>query len=176
MDEMNSKEVEISDLPPRRLKKRGEPDDSITREGRLVRRKQLKFHHVLSSFLVAIFLPIPIIFVMAVYRPDLVPFIKSEEVVANSKFETITMDEKKEDAQEVEENVEEPEEEIVTSVPKEEDNYEYYTVQEGDTLYHLSITYFGDRSGEEVIMTENNLTSRELEVGSVLKIPKNKHT
>lgn len=181
MEELQNDELEQSELPPRRLKKKIENTDTDSREGRIVRKKQLKFHHILSSFLVVVFLPIPILFVFSVYRPDLVPFFEKDEVVVQSNFETIKMDEKKkqvdvieEKDDEVIEDTKQDETDIVEENVRDEENYEYYTVQEGDTLYHISMEYFGDRSGEDIIMNENELSSRELVVGTVLKIPKNK--
>lgn len=182
MEELKNDELDQPDLPPRRLRKKLENNDTDSREGRIVRKKQLKFHHILSSFLVIIFLPIPILFVLSVYRPDIIPFLEKDEVVVKSNFETIKMDEKKKQTEEIqqdtseEESTEVEEEMDIVEELKDEENYEYYIVQDGDTLYHISMEYFGDRSGEEVIMNENNLSSRELEVGAVLKIPKNKNT
>lgn len=178
MEELRKDEVSQSDLPPRRLKKKIANNDTDSREGRIVRKKQLKFHHILSSFLVIIFLPIPIMFILSVYRPEMIPFLESDEVVSQSNFETIKMDEKKKQEEEtqVDDVIEEPEEVEIVEDVRDEENYEYYTVVEGDTIYHISMEFFGDRSGEDVILRENNLTSRELEVGMVLKIPKNKST
>lgn len=182
MEELKNDELNHSELPPRRLKKKIVKKDNDSREGRIVRKKQLKFHHILSSFLVVIFLPIPILFVLSVYRPELIPFMEKDEVIPHSNFETIKMDENEkqdETAQIIDDEESSTDIQDKTTeenIVKDEVNYEYYTVQEGDTLYHISMNFFGDRSGEDIIMNENNLTSRELEVGVVLKIPKNKNT
>lgn len=178
MEELKSDEFEQPNLPPRRLRKK-EYQKNDSREGRIVRKKQLKFHHFLSSFLVVIFIPIPILFVLSVYRPEFIPFLEKDEIVNQSNFETIKMDEKNENTEIIKENdtvveddVEEQDE--VEEIPIDNENYEYYTVKKGDTIYKLSMEFYGDRSGEDIIMTENNLTSRELEEGTAIRIPKNK--
>lgn len=179
MEEMIKDELEHSELPPRRLRKNVENNETDSREGRIIRKKQLKFHHILSSFLVVIFLPIPILFIISVYQPELIPFLEKDEVIDQSNFETIKMNEKEKQTEKVVNSEDEPTETVEPEEVEEIrdiENYEYYTVQEGDTLYHISMEYFGDRSGEEIIMQENNLSSRELEIGRVLKIPKNKNT
>jgi LysM repeat protein len=67
---------------------------------------------------------------------------------------------------------EQPSKEQNVVQPPKQDNMIYHTVQEGDTLYKLSMKYFGKRDGERLIQEYNQLTSQELEVGSVLKFPK----
>ena len=47
-----------------------------------------------------------------------------------------------------------------------------YTVQPGDTLYSISIEYYGDRSGEELIKQANGLKTDKLLANSTLIIPK----
>lgn len=47
-----------------------------------------------------------------------------------------------------------------------------YTVQPGDTLYSISIEYYGDRSGEQKIKQANGLHSNKIVANSTLVIPK----
>lgn len=46
-----------------------------------------------------------------------------------------------------------------------------HVVQPGESLWMLASRWFGDGSTYLQIMTENNLTSDQLEVGQVLKVP-----
>jgi LysM repeat protein len=80
---------------------------------------------------------------------------------------------KKEEAKEGDESKTEE-----ASAPKQQpiekkDDMIYHTVQEGDTLYKLSMKYYGNRNGERAIQEYNELTSNDLVVGSVLQFPKN---
>ncbi|MCZ8536172.1 LysM peptidoglycan-binding domain-containing protein [Paenisporosarcina quisquiliarum] len=47
-----------------------------------------------------------------------------------------------------------------------------YTVQPGDTLYSISVKYYGDRSGEELIKEANGLKTDKVLANSTLIIPK----
>lgn len=49
-----------------------------------------------------------------------------------------------------------------------------HTVQAGDTLYKISMTYFGSRDGEQKIMDANNMKNDKIHAGQVLHIPINK--
>lgn len=46
-----------------------------------------------------------------------------------------------------------------------------HTVRENDTLYNISIRYYGSQAGIAIIKKANNLTSDEIQLGQVLKIP-----
>ncbi|MEH6939877.1 LysM peptidoglycan-binding domain-containing protein [Bacillus sp. JJ664] len=48
-----------------------------------------------------------------------------------------------------------------------------HVVQEGETLFTISMKYYKNRNGEEIIQDENNLKDIEVTPGQVLKIPLN---
>ncbi len=48
-----------------------------------------------------------------------------------------------------------------------------HVVKEGETLFTISMKYYNNRNGEEIIQDENNLKDIEVKPGQVLKIPLN---
>ncbi|MGJ7919950.1 LysM peptidoglycan-binding domain-containing protein [Neobacillus sp. LXY-4] len=46
-----------------------------------------------------------------------------------------------------------------------------HTVQTGETLYRIAMKYYQSKDGVDIIKKANNLTSNEIRVGQVLKIP-----
>lgn len=60
---------------------------------------------------------------------------------------------------------------------EQEQQYEiiYHKVTADDTLYRISINYYGSRSGEELIKKWNNLNDTKIFAGQVLKIPIEAH-
>ncbi|QKE71794.1 LysM peptidoglycan-binding domain-containing protein [Arthrobacter citreus] len=56
------------------------------------------------------------------------------------------------------------------SVGVKEINHE---VKRGETLFTISMKYYGNRDGEEIIQDANNLQSIEVKPGQILKIPLN---
>ncbi|MEH7613266.1 LysM peptidoglycan-binding domain-containing protein, partial [Gottfriedia acidiceleris] len=56
------------------------------------------------------------------------------------------------------------------TVGVEEINHE---VQRGETLFTISMKYYGNRDGEEIIQDANHLNGIEVKPGQILKIPLN---
>ncbi|AYC30797.1 LysM peptidoglycan-binding domain-containing protein [Paenisporosarcina cavernae] len=46
-----------------------------------------------------------------------------------------------------------------------------HVVQSGETLYSISMKFYGNRNGEEIIKTANNLSGNTVRTGQVLRIP-----
>ncbi|QFT89436.1 hypothetical protein FIU87_12325 [Bacillus sp. THAF10] len=89
-----------------------------------------------------------------------------EETETTTSNETVT-----ESEEESETSTEEVEEEA-----HQESNVEYieHLVQENETLYRISMKYYGSREGEQIIIDHNNLTNGQVNVGQTLIIPKNR--
>ncbi|MFJ5715698.1 LysM peptidoglycan-binding domain-containing protein [Neobacillus sp. NPDC093127] len=60
-----------------------------------------------------------------------------------------------------------------TNTPPKKDKMVYHTVQPQETLYKLAKKYYNSAKGIEIIKKANNLTSDQIQVGQVLKIPLN---
>ncbi|MGE6488285.1 LysM peptidoglycan-binding domain-containing protein [Paenisporosarcina sp. NPDC076898] len=92
--------------------------------------------------------------------------IDTGEVVVTSETETTSIE-----GQTTENDAEE---ETTTESNSVTSNFETqtYTVQPGDTLYSISIKYYGDRFGEELIKQANGLKTDKVLANSTLIIPK----
>lgn len=60
-----------------------------------------------------------------------------------------------------------------TNTPPKQNKMIYHTVQPQETLYKLAKKYYNSAKGIEIIKKANNLTSDQIQVGQVLKIPLN---
>lgn len=60
----------------------------------------------------------------------------------------------------------------VASAPPEEQEYILHTVQPKETMYRVSLKYYGSNSGIEKIKKANNLQGIDIKAGQILKIPK----
>ncbi len=58
------------------------------------------------------------------------------------------------------------------NIPEKTDNYEYYTVKNGDTLWDIAVKYYGNGSEYKKIKELNNLNSDTIYAGQVIKILK----
>lgn len=92
--------------------------------------------------------------------------IDTGEVVVPSETETTIIDGQT--------NENDTEEESTTESNSVTSNFETqtYTVQPGDTLYSISVKYYGNRSGEELIKQANGLKTDKVLANSTLIIPK----
>jgi len=50
-------------------------------------------------------------------------------------------------------------------------NSKTHVVKNGETLFSISMDYYGNRNGESVIRTANNKQTNTVFVGEVLRIP-----
>lgn len=89
-----------------------------------------------------------------------------EENEEKEEDEDLIEDEEESEEEDQDEDLIEEEEE-----EEEEEEYQEYTVESGDSLYRISNKFYGDPEKYNLIMNYNNLSSSNLTVGQVLKIP-----
>ena len=92
----------------------------------------------------------------------------------SSQQEAVATDTEAESPTKAEEEQASPEE--VEEEAQQETAVEYieHVVQESETLYRISMKYYGSRDGEKIISDHNNLVNGQVNVGQQLLIPTNR--
>lgn len=155
-EEKQIKNLDILSLPPRseRVRVTGEgelPSRSELQEEKKLEEKKIKSRYRLAKILLGLFIPIPLIFILYTINPGLFGIFLGETTSTSAAFDTVHLASAQNDTA---------------------DKYVFHTVEEGETLSSISIKYFGNSDGEEIIREVNNLSSEELETGQEIKIPK----
>ncbi|WP_129688697.1 LysM peptidoglycan-binding domain-containing protein [Gottfriedia acidiceleris] len=169
------KAVDLLNLPPRSETMKIKEDQ---------RRPWWKIKYPLITALVIIFIMLPFGVVKFVHsKYDKIFTEKGSLIIPSNKFEKVelaaTDNLKKQKKNETQKkapikkeikNVEKPRTDSSETVGVEEINHE---VQKGETLYTISMKYYGNRDGEEIIQDANHLNGIEVTPGQILKIPLN---
>jgi len=169
--------VDMLNLPPRSKSIQKKEDE---------RRPWWKIKYPLITALVFLFILLPIgVVALVEYKYDGIFSNKSSLFVPSNKFEKvkITSTTENDQLQEEQTTKEENQKPAETSedkvqqiaVPDESVGVKEikHVVQEGETLFTISMKYYKNRNGEEIIQDENNLKDIEVTPGQVLKIPLN---
>jgi LysM repeat protein len=95
----------------------------------------------------------------------------------SDEVESVTSENKEAVEGEAEENGEVEEQATNDESNTESDNNDVktviHTVKENETLYKISMKYYGSREGEEIIQKHNNLKDKTIYIGQKLEIPTN---
>lgn len=169
--------VDMLNLPPRSKSIQKKEDE---------RRPWWKIKYPLITALVFLFILLPIgVVVLVQYKYVGIFSNKSSLFIPSNKFEKVKITSTEENNQlqdeqatkgdnqkpaETNENTDDqkpvPDESVGVKEIK-------HIVQEGETLFTISMKYYKNRNGEEIIQDENNLKDIEVTPGQVLKIPLN---
>jgi LysM repeat protein len=170
-----NKAVDLLNLPPRSETMKIKEDQ---------RRPWWKIKYPLITALVIIFIMLPFGVVKFVHsKYDKIFTEKGSLIIPSNKFEKVELtatnhlkNKKKNESQKKApiknemKNVVKPKSDSSESVGVEEVNHE---VQRGETLFTISMKYYGNRDGEEIIQDANHLNGIEVTPGQILKIPLN---
>ncbi|PFH82089.1 LysM peptidoglycan-binding domain-containing protein [Bacillus sp. AFS088145] len=170
-----NKAVDLLNLPPRSETMKIKEDQ---------RRPWWKIKYPLITALVIIFIMLPFGVVKFVHsKYDKIFTEKGSLIIPSNKFEkvelTATNHLKKQKKNETQKKapinneikkVVKPQTDSSETVGVEEINHE---VQKGETLFTISMKYYGNRDGEEIIQDANHLNGIEVTPGQILKIPLN---
>ncbi|MGG0178327.1 LysM peptidoglycan-binding domain-containing protein [Gottfriedia acidiceleris] len=170
-----NKAVDLLNLPPRSETMKIKEDQ---------RRPWWKIKYPLITALVIIFIMLPFGVVKFVHsKYDKIFTEKGSLIIPSNKFEKVelaaTNHLKKQQENETQKkapikneikNVVKPQTDLSETVGVEEINHE---VQRGETLFTISMKYYGNRDGEEIIQDANHLNGIEVTPGQILKIPLN---
>jgi len=169
--------VDMLNLPPRSKSIQKKEDE---------RRPWWKIKYPLITALVFLFILLPIgVVALVEYKYDGIFSNKSSLFIPSNKFEKVKITSTaendqlqeeqttKEENQKPAETNEDKDQQI--AVPDESVGVKEikHVVQEGETLFTISMKYYKNRNGEEIIQDENNLKDIEVTPGQVLKIPLN---
>lgn len=168
--------VDMLNLPPRSKSIQKKEDE---------RRPWWKIKYPLITVLVFLFILLPIgVVALVQYKYEGIFSNKSSLFIPSNKFEKVKITSTEENHQQQEETtnvgnqkpaktnenkdprIPVPDESIGVKEIK-------HVVQEGETLFTISMKYYKNRNGEEIIQDENNLKDIEVKPGQVLKIPLN---
>lgn len=139
-------------------------------------KQRIKIKYPLVRLMLLCFLLVPITFFLYTYYQ--LPQAQNEK----KGYEKVKIEVKKNNAEGIIKDTEDKEETTPSTTPKKEsdavespapqqEKYTVHTVQQGETLYSISMKYYKTREGEPFIRTINNLISNELTAGQILKIP-----
>ncbi|ODG93654.1 MULTISPECIES: LysM peptidoglycan-binding domain-containing protein [Bacillaceae] len=170
-----NKAVDLLNLPPRSETMKIKEDQ---------RRPWWKIKYPLITALVIIFIMLPFGVVKFVHsKYDKIFTEKGSLIIPSNKFEKVELtatnhlknqnkneSQKKAPIKNEMKNVVKPKSDSSESVGVEEVNHE---VQRGETLFTISMKYYGNRDGEEIIQDANHLNGIEVTPGQILKIPLN---
>jgi hypothetical protein len=170
-----TKAVDLLNLPPRSETMKIKEDQ---------RRPWWKIKYPLITALVIIFIMLPFGVVKFVHsKYDKIFTDKGSLIIPSNKFEKVELaatdsfkKQKKNETQKKApikkeiKNVEKPRIDSSDTVGVEEINHE---VQRGETLFTISMKYYGNRDGEEIIQDANHLNGIEVTPGQLLIIPLN---
>ncbi|MEH7401244.1 LysM peptidoglycan-binding domain-containing protein [Gottfriedia acidiceleris] len=170
-----NKAVDLLNLPPRSETMKIKEDQ---------RRPWWKIKYPLITALVIIFIMLPFAVVKFVHsKYDKIFTEKGSLIIPSNKFEKVELattdhlkKQKKNESQKkapikIEiKNIIKPQTDSSETVGVEEINHE---VQRGETLFTISMKYYGNRDGEEIIQDANHLNGIEVKPGQILKIPLN---
>ena len=170
-----NKAVDLLNLPPRSETMKIKEDQ---------RRPWWKIKYPLITALVIIFIMLPfgvVKFVHSKYEKIFTE--KGSLIIPSNKFEKVELtatnhlkNQKKNESQKKApikneiKNVVKPKSDSSESEGVEEINH---VVQRGETLFTISMKYYGNRDGEEIIQDANHLNGIEVTPGQILKIPLN---
>ncbi len=162
-------ELDVLQLPPR---------SEVHDERGHRRGSKLRIRHPVVRILSVLFISLPIMILSFKYYMDNK---KKEHPISikfeSKEFEQIFFDTKKVVSQKVKAEqpmLEEKKMESVNENEKQPEPFLFHTVQEGETMYTISMKYFNSRNGERLIREANGLSSNTVQPGQVLKIPKEK--
>lgn len=170
-----NKAVDLLNLPPRSETMKIKEDQ---------RRPWWKIKYPLITALVIIFIMLPFGVVKFVHsKYDKIFTEKGSLIIPSNKFEKVELattdhlkKQKKNESQKKApikkeiKNIIKPQTDSSETVGVEEINHE---VQRGETLFTISMKYYGNRDGEEIIQDANHLNGIEVKPGQILKIPLN---
>ncbi len=170
-----NKAVDLLNLPPRSETMKIKEDQ---------RRPWWKIKYPLITALVIIFIMLPFGVVKFVHsKYDKIFTEKGSLIIPSNKFEKVELaatdhlkKQKKNESQKKApikneiKKVVKPQTDSSEIVGVEEINHE---VQKGETLFTISMKYYGNRDGEEIIQDANHLNGIEVTPGQILKIPLN---
>ncbi|WP_430510234.1 LysM peptidoglycan-binding domain-containing protein [Gottfriedia solisilvae] len=169
--------VDMLNLPPRSKSIQKKEDE---------RRPWWKIKYPLITALVFLFILLPIgVVALVQYKYDGIFSNKSSLFIPSNKFEKVKITSTPENNQLEEEQTTKNESQKPPEtnedknqqlpVPDESVGVKEikHVVQEGETLFTISMKYYKNRNGEEIIQDENNLKDIEVTPGQVLKIPLN---
>lgn len=178
--ESESTKVDLLNLPPRSKTLQKKEDE---------RRPWWKLKYPLLTALVFLFILLPIGVVALVHsKYEGIFSNKSSLFIPSNKFEKVkitstqeTEENTKEKDQTIDQNKVENEKPVKQNendqikVPNESIGIKEinHVVKDGETLFTISMKYYGNRNGEEIIQDENNLKDIDVKPGQVLKIPLN---
>ncbi|WP_088010704.1 LysM peptidoglycan-binding domain-containing protein [Gottfriedia acidiceleris] len=170
------KEVDLLNLPPRSETMKIKEDQ---------RRPWWKIKYPLITALVIIFIMLPFGVVKFVHsKYDKIFTEKGSLIIPSNKFEKVELADtnnlkkhKKQNSSQKTapikkelKNEAKPQTDSSKTVGVEEINHE---VKRGETLFTISMKYYGNRDGEEIIQDANHLKGIEVKPGQILKIPLN---
>ncbi|MES9685822.1 hypothetical protein CN514_17955 [Bacillus sp. AFS001701] len=170
-----NKAVDLLNLPPRSETMKIKEDQ---------RRPWWKIKYPLITALVIIFIMLPFGVVKFVHsKYDKIFTEKGSLIIPSNKFEKVELaatdhvkkqktneSQKKAPIKKEIKNVVKSQTDSSETVGVEEINHE---VQRGETLFTISMKYYGNRDGEEIIQDANHLNGIEVTPGQILKIPLN---
>ncbi|PGM58909.1 LysM peptidoglycan-binding domain-containing protein [Bacillus sp. AFS053548] len=170
-----NKAVDLLNLPPRSETMKIKEDQ---------RRPWWKIKYPLITALVIIFIMLPFGVVKFVHsKYDKIFTEKGSLIIPSNKFEKVELaatdhlkkqkknkSQKKTPIKNEIKKVVKPQTDSSETVGVEEINHE---VQKGETLFTISMKYYGNRDGEEIIQDANHLNGIEVTPGQILKIPLN---
>ncbi|PGS47534.1 LysM peptidoglycan-binding domain-containing protein [Bacillus sp. AFS041924] len=170
-----NKAVDLLNLPPRSETMKIKEDQ---------RRPWWKIKYPLITVLVIIFILLPFGVVKFVHsKYDKIFTEKGSLIIPSNKFEKIeiaTTEKKKQKENKETTNKAPIKKEIKNEVKPQTNANEtvgvkevHHEVKRGETLFTISMKYYGNRDGEEIIQDANHLTGIEVTPGQVLKIPLN---
>jgi|GEM_PF-6197111 len=170
-----NKAVDLLNLPPRSETMKIKEDQ---------RRPWWKIKYPLITALVIIFIMLPFGVVKFVHsKYDKIFTEKGSLIIPSNKFEKVELaasdhlkkqnkneSQKKAPIKKEIKNDVKPQTDSSETVGVKEINHE---VQRGETLFTISMKYYGNRDGEEIIQDANHLNGIEVTPGQILKIPLN---
>lgn len=169
--------VDLLNLPPRSKSIQKKEDE---------RRPWWKIKYPLITALVFLFILLPIgVVVLVQYKYDGIFSNKSSLFVPSNKFEKVKITSSEDDHPQQDEQVTKDENQKPAKSNENKDHEKLvpdasvgvkeikHVVQERETLFTISMKYYKNRNGEEIIQDENNLKDIEVTPGQVLKIPLN---
>lgn len=156
-------------LPPRSTSIKKKEDE---------RRPWWKLKYPLLTALVLLFILLPIGVVALVQYKYVGIFSRKGIFIPSDKFEKVKITSTPETAvNEKEKTIKKPNtyEHFQSNIPNASvgTNEKLHVVKSGETLFTISMKYYGDRNGELIIQEANNLSDINVEPGQILKIPLN---
>lgn len=163
----NENSIDIMKLPPRSNTIKKKEDQN---------RPWWKIKYPILTLLVFIFILLPISVVGYVYKHHEEFFTKEGSIIVPSnKFEKVKIQSTKglidKETRSTSKINSRKEKKVIPNDPIVEKKQVKHIVKEGETLFSISMKYYGSRNGEEIIQEENNLSSIDVEPGQVLVIP-----